>query len=68
MYGYAKIFAIRHAPVEEVLWLDCDVFPVRPLDSLFDDEEFQKTGAMYDYFLQRAFCDLHPILIDSPLT
>lgn len=46
MYGYAKIFALRHAPVDEALWLDCDIFPVRSLDPLFDDRDYKLKGAM----------------------
>lgn len=46
MYGYAKIFAIRHAAVNEAIWVDCDVFPVRSLDSLFEDKSYRRTGAL----------------------
>lgn len=56
LYGYAKIFAIKHAPADEVLWLDCDVYPVRPLEPLFVDKEFRRTGAMYvDEHASRTF-------------
>lgn len=46
-YGYAKIFAIRRVPARLVLWVDCDVFPVRDPMPLFDDAMFRQTGAMY---------------------
>jgi hypothetical protein len=49
------VAAIASAPAHEVLWLDCDSFPLYALDNLFEDEEYQKTGAMFwgdfgDYF------------------
>lgn len=45
-YGYAKIFAIQHAPIREVLWFDCDLFPVSDLTYLFDSEEYLNAGAL----------------------
>jgi Mannosyltransferase putative len=44
--------------VQEVLWLDCDTFPLYALDNLFEDEEYRKTGAMFwgdfgDFFNER---------------
>lgn len=68
MYGYAKIAAIRRVPVEEVLWLDCDVFPLRDLTPLFNDPHYRHTGAMYvtslvllvfALFLRIPFCHVH---------
>lgn len=58
LYGYAKIFAIRHAPADTVLWLDCDVYPVRDLEPLFDDSEFKRTHAMF-WPDSRDFFDEH---------
>ena len=32
-YGVSKILAIEHAPLDHVVWLDCDAFPVKDLAS-----------------------------------
>lgn len=46
-YGISKITVIHRVFVAEVMWLDCDVFPTRALDDLFNDAEYGRTGAMF---------------------
>eukprot|EP00039_Didymoeca_costata_P015672 m.270942 g.270942 ORF g.270942 m.270942 type:complete len:752 (+) comp16265_c1_seq72:1184-3439(+) len=46
-YGVTKIIAVMKAPLDQIIWLDCDAFPVRDPEYLFEDAEFQKTGAMF---------------------
>lgn len=59
-YGVSKVMAIQHAPLDQVVWLDCDTFPTRDLEYLFEDPEFARTGAMFwpdvegHYHVERA--------------
>lgn len=46
-YGVSKVVAVKHAPLDEVLWFDCDVLPIRDPDYLFEDPHFQTTGAAF---------------------
>jgi hypothetical protein len=42
------------APAQEIIWLDCDTFPIRALDYLFHVEEYRKTGTLF----WGDFCDI----------
>ena len=52
--------AVQHVPLDQVVWLDCDTFPTRDLEYLFEDPEFVRTGAMFwpdvegHYHVERA--------------
>jgi alpha 1,2-mannosyltransferase len=46
--GFAiKPFAIYRSSFREVLWLDCDNFPVRDPSFLFDDAEYRAKGSLF---------------------
>jgi Mannosyltransferase putative len=42
-----KVFAVQHAPYEEVLFLDADIVPGRNPTYLFDDPHYRETGAVF---------------------
>ena len=42
-----KPFSIWRASFREVLWLDCDCFPLRDPSFLFDDPEYQAKGSLF---------------------
>jgi hypothetical protein len=42
-----KVYAVLHAPFEEVLSLDADCYPVRDPSYLFDEAGFRHTGAVF---------------------
>src|SRR5262249_38949496 len=42
-----KVFAILHAPYEEVLFLDADNVPARNPAFLFDDPHYKQAGAVF---------------------
>jgi alpha 1,2-mannosyltransferase len=42
-----KPFAIWRSSFREVLWLDCDDFPLRDPSFLFDDEEYRAKGSLF---------------------
>jgi hypothetical protein len=42
-----KVFALQHAPYEEVLFLDADNVPVRDPAYLFDDPRYRERGAVF---------------------
>jgi len=48
-YGFSKIAAIMDAPqqVKEILWLDCDVYIMRPLLYLFEEPKYLEHGAIF---------------------
>mmetsp|Transcript_9126 Transcript_9126/g.26974 ORF Transcript_9126/g.26974 Transcript_9126/m.26974 type:complete len:377 (+) Transcript_9126:78-1208(+) len=46
-YGYTKIYAIRDAPADQVLFFDCDAFPVADPTLLFNSTDFLRTGALF---------------------
>ena len=43
----AKVFALLHAPYEEVLFLDADNLPLRDPSFLFADPHYQDAGAVF---------------------
>lgn len=46
--GYAsKPFAIWRSSFQEVLWLDCDNFPLRDPSFLFEDPEYRAKGSLF---------------------
>lgn len=46
--GYAiKPFAIWRSRFREVLWIDCDNFPIRDVSFLFDDAEYREKGSLF---------------------
>jgi alpha 1,2-mannosyltransferase len=42
-----KPFAIYRSAFQEVLWIDCDNFPIRDPSSLFDDPEYRAKGSLF---------------------
>ena len=42
-----KAYAVLHAPFAEVLSLDADCYPIRDPSILFDDADYQQTGAVF---------------------
>eukprot|EP00035_Acanthoeca_spectabilis_P034335 m.28532 g.28532 ORF g.28532 m.28532 type:complete len:558 (-) comp6562_c0_seq2:98-1771(-) len=46
-YGVAKVEAVLQAPLTEVIWLDCDAFPLKDLTPLLLDESYRNTGAIF---------------------
>ena len=43
----SKVFAIQHAPYEEVLFLDADNVPARNPAFLFEEPSYKETGAIF---------------------
>jgi hypothetical protein len=43
----SKVFAVQHAPYEEVLFLDADNLPARDPSFLFDEPLYRQTGAVF---------------------
>jgi hypothetical protein len=43
----SKIFAIKHCPFEEVLYLDADNVPVQNPEQFFDSDQYTDTGAVF---------------------
>mmetsp|Transcript_52122 Transcript_52122/g.124150 ORF Transcript_52122/g.124150 Transcript_52122/m.124150 type:complete len:398 (+) Transcript_52122:93-1286(+) len=46
-YGFSKVWAVEAAPVNQVMFIDCDAFFVRDPTYLFEDGNFTKTGALF---------------------
>jgi len=46
-YGFSKVFAVEAAPVNQVMFIDCDAFFVKDPTYLFEDGNFTKTGALF---------------------
>jgi len=46
-YGFSKIHAIDHAPINQVIFVDCDAFLLRAPEYLFENEHFRSTGALF---------------------
>jgi alpha 1,2-mannosyltransferase len=42
-----KPFSIYRSSFEQVLWLDCDNFPIRDPSFLFDDPEYRAKGSLF---------------------
>lgn len=43
----SKVYALYHAPFEQVIYMDADCFPVRSPELLFDSPQFKHTGAIF---------------------
>eukprot|EP00494_Astrolonche_serrata_P023783 UN24041 len=71
-YGMPKIRAILNAPVNEVLWLDCDTWVNYNLDNMFDEPLYQEFGSLFwpdinDNFRADIFYDRYRNRIDNTL-
>jgi hypothetical protein len=49
-----KTFAVRHCDYDEVLHLDADSYPVAPISQLWENEEYQDTGAVFTHDIAQA--------------
>mmetsp|Transcript_64043 Transcript_64043/g.119000 ORF Transcript_64043/g.119000 Transcript_64043/m.119000 type:complete len:421 (+) Transcript_64043:57-1319(+) len=46
-YGYSKVFAVHDAPLDQIIFADCDAFFVKDPTYLFEEKSFVALGSLF---------------------